>query len=68
MTEKLRRTIMRMCKVPGYPGVYVLGCFARYVTLYSQQVRAINLIAALCEDGQIHKDTKVAVIGAGLPD
>ena len=31
---------------PNYPNVFVLGCFATHLTLYSQQVRALNLVAA----------------------
>src|SRR5713101_696522 len=52
-------------KVSGYPGVYVLGCFARHVTLYSQQVRALNLIFALHRAGEIGPGTKIGVIGGG---
>jgi len=32
--------------VPRYKNVYVLGSFGEHVTLFSQQVRALNLIAA----------------------
>ena len=39
--------------VPGYPGAYLLGCFSRHVTIYSQQVRGLNLIDALCRTGQV---------------
>ena len=49
-----------------FPGVYVLGCFARYVTLYSQQVRALNLVGALFKDGQIGPRTPVAIVGGGV--
>jgi hypothetical protein len=45
--------------------VYVLGSFARRVTLYSQQVRALNLIFALQSAKILRKGTKVAVIGGG---
>jgi len=54
---------------PGYDNVYVLGCFARYATIYSQQVRSINLVDSLCRNGQLAKGTRVAVVGgstAGL--
>jgi hypothetical protein len=55
--------------VPGYENVHVLGCFARYATIYSQQVRAINLVDALCRTGRLAKGTRVDVVGgstAGL--
>jgi len=45
--------------------VYILGSFARRVTLYSQQVRALNLVFALQRANRLKKSTKVAVIGAG---
>jgi len=52
--------------VPGYENVYVLGCFARYATIYSQQVRAINLADALCRSGHLVKDTRVAIVGGSI--
>src|SRR4051812_34252181 len=57
--------IIELLAVPEWNGVYVLGCFARYATLHSQQVRALNLVYSL---NQIHKlgvGTKIAVIGGG---
>ena len=44
----------------------MLGCFARYVTLYSQQLRALNLVGALVTSDQIDSKTSVAVIGGGV--
>jgi hypothetical protein len=52
-------------QVPTYPGVYILGCFAKRVTLYSQQVRAFNLVYGLHVTGAINKGRSAAVIGAG---
>ena len=50
-------------------GLYVLGCLERRVTLYSQQVRALNLAWALHGVGRIatgaKTKTRVAVVGAG---
>src|SRR5215467_2079596 len=51
--------------VPKRQGIYVLGCFARHLTLYSQQVRALNLVAALCHTGELKTNTQLAVIGGG---
>lgn len=51
--------------VPGWPGVYVLGCLDRRVTIYSQQVRALNLAAMLFASGKLGAGDPVAVIGAG---
>ena len=51
-------------------GVYVLGCLNRHITVYSQQVRAINLVDALRheygEEGHFRTGTTIAVIGAGV--
>jgi hypothetical protein len=52
-------------EVPSFPNVYVLGCFARYQTLYSQQVRALNLVAGLFELGRLKPHTQLAIIGGG---
>src|SRR6266852_714846 len=51
--------------VPGYNGIYVLGCFARYLTLYSQQVRALNLITALLQTKTLTARMSVAIVGGG---
>jgi hypothetical protein len=58
--------LLKYMTVPGYPSVYLAGSFARHVTIYSQQVRAINLIDALCRTGQIGRSTSVIVVGAGV--
>jgi len=47
------------------PAIYILGCFAERVTLYSQQVRALNLLDGLVETGRLQAGQKVCVIGAG---
>lgn len=46
-------------------GLYVIGCFERRVTLYSQQVRALNLAFALHHEGLLTQQSSVAVIGGG---
>ncbi len=46
-------------------GVYVLGSYAKYATMYSQQIRALNLVAALWDTGHLEAGTQVAVIGGG---
>jgi hypothetical protein len=49
-----------------HPNVIALGCFARHLTFYSQQVRALNLIDALCNTGRIKAGEAIAIVGAGL--
>lgn len=55
----------RYAEVASRPGVFVLGCFARHATLYSQQVRALNLIYELHSTGKVKERSQIAVIGAG---
>lgn len=57
-------------KIPDVPGVFALGCFERRVTLYSQQVRALNLVHSLFQagrerEGKLRAGSKVLVIGGG---
>jgi tetratricopeptide (TPR) repeat protein len=52
-------------EVPSRRGLFILGCFERRVTLYSQQVRALNLAHALFEEGRLAAGAKVLVIGGG---
>jgi tetratricopeptide (TPR) repeat protein len=49
-------------KVP----VYVLGCFEARVTLFSQQVRALNLIYSLFDLRKLSRNSNLAIIGGGV--
>lgn len=60
------RETLDLLEVPNSPGLFVLGCFAERVTVYSQQVRALNLLDALCGMGYLHRGSRVAVVGAGF--
>ncbi|MCX4240133.1 FAD-dependent oxidoreductase [Paraliomyxa miuraensis] len=59
------RTILEGMSVERWPGVYVLGCIDRRVTIYSQQVRALNLAAALVASGRVKPGETAVVVGAG---
>lgn len=50
---------------PGTQCVYFLGCFESRVTVYAQQVRALNLAGALVSEGKVRPTGKIAVIGGG---
>lgn len=52
-------------RVPDSHQVYILGSFARRVTLYSQQVRALNLVYALFKTGKLDRGREIAVVGGG---
>lgn len=60
------KDILQHMEVPGRPGLYVLGVFESRVTVYSQQVRALNLIYSLFREKRLEPSMKVAVIGAGV--
>jgi HAD superfamily phosphoserine phosphatase-like hydrolase len=57
--------VLELMLVPNTQGIYVLGCFGRYVTVYSQQVRALNLAWALYKKGALARNTRIAVVGGG---
>jgi len=62
--------LLRHVQVPGLGSgpsepIYVLGSFERRVTLYAQQVRALNLAFALFDTGRLRPGATVAVIGGG---
>jgi hypothetical protein len=52
--------------VPSTKFAYFLGCFERRVTIYSQQVRALNLADALIGGDVITEGARIAVIGGGV--
>ena len=64
--DEKRSALLRLMGVRQHPGVYVLGSFARYVTVYAQQVRALNLIDTLAKSGELSRHSRVAVIGGGI--
>lgn len=47
------------------PNLFVIGCFDRRITFYSQQVRALSLVHALKELGYFNASSRIAVIGGG---
>jgi hypothetical protein len=50
-----------------FDGIYILGTLQKGVTAYNQQVRALNLVYALCKSGVPMESIKsVAVIGGGI--
>ncbi|WP_152629463.1 tetratricopeptide repeat protein [Haliangium ochraceum] len=58
--------VLRHMQVDGYNRTYVLGSYERRVTVYSQQVRALNLIYSLFHERQLAAGQRVAVIGGGV--
>lgn len=58
--------LLDLMSVEHRPNVYVLGGFAKYVTIYAQQVRALNLVAALARGGRLSRRSRVGVVGGGI--
>ncbi|RYG89580.1 MAG: ATP-binding protein [Alphaproteobacteria bacterium] len=59
------KEIVAEALVPGTSTVLVLGSFESRVTVYAQQVRALNLIDALISESVLRKDGRVAIVGGG---
>jgi FAD dependent oxidoreductase len=57
--------ILDLMSAPEHPDLYMLGTFARRVTIYSQQVRAINLVDAIHYYRRSLTDLNIAIIGGG---
>ena len=47
-------------------GLYVIGCLERRVTLYSQQIRALNLVYSLRERKVVRPDETILIVGGGV--
>ena len=64
--DQFWRSIVEYSEVPTKDHLYIVGSFARSVTVYSQQVRAIGLVDALAGLGRLRQSSRVAVIGGGI--
>ncbi len=58
--------ILPYALVPGLPRVYICGCFERWVSIYLQAVRALDLAWAMVESGRVASGARVAVVGGGF--
>lgn len=59
--------IIAEARIPGTQSVLVLGSFEKRVTVFAQQVRALNLVDALLSEGLIRpQGGKVAIVGGGI--
>ena len=58
-------TILSRMAVPGYDGIFVIGSGESRITLYSQQVRALNLAWAMAEQSLLPEGAAVGIVGAG---
>jgi hypothetical protein len=51
--------------VPDHPGIYVCGCFERWVSIYTQGVRGLNLAWGLMQE-RVRPGGAVCVVGGGF--
>lgn len=58
--------ILELMSVPEAPQFYVLGAYAKRVTIYSQQVRAINLVDAIWRYHREPPGPRIAIVGGGI--
>jgi hypothetical protein len=58
--------LIRYFEVPRRAGVFILGWHARRITVYDQQVRALNLVDALVKTRRLESDDYVTVVGGGF--
>ena len=65
-TDEYWRSIVEYSLVPTSEHLYIVGSFARSVTVYSQQVRAIGLVDALAGLGKLRHSSRVAIVGGGI--
>lgn len=59
------RHVILCSRSKTWDGIYVVGCFDRRITVFTQQARALSLIRALFEVGDLAAGQHVAVVGAG---
>jgi hypothetical protein len=58
--------IIEDARIPGTRSILVLGVFEKRVTVYAQQVRALNLVDAMLSENLVRPDGgKIAIIGGG---
>lgn len=57
--------IIENARIPGTQSILVLGSFEKRVTVYAQQVRALNLVDAMLSENLVRKGGKIAIIGGG---
>lgn len=61
----LPQDVIDGASVRDRPNLFVIGCYDRRITFYSQQVRALSLVHALKDLGYLNANPRIAVIGGG---
>ena len=58
--------ILELMSAPTCSSIHLLGPFAKRLTVYSQQIRAVNLVDAIQWYRRPLAAARVAVVGAGV--
>ncbi|SRR6266446_31057 len=64
--SSIPKIILDRLGIPNHPNVFWVGRKSLRLTFLSQQQRALNLIWALHETGNLTPETRLTVVGAGL--
>ena len=51
---------------PGMDRIFMPGAHEAHISIYGQQVRALNLVAALADAKRLDPDDTIAIVGAGI--
>jgi hypothetical protein len=65
-TDQGIETFLAQAEPDNKSNRFVIGGFESGITIYKQQVRALNLIYSLHEKRRIQQNAKIAIIGGGL--
>lgn len=59
------RRVILSSRPNNWEGLYVIGCFDHRITVFTQQARALSLVRALFESGDLTAGQEVGIVGAG---
>lgn len=65
LSEWDARHIILSSRAKEWESIYVIGCFDRRITVFTQQARALSLVRALFQENVLAPNKQIAVIGAG---
>jgi hypothetical protein len=65
LAELLPQDIIEGAEVQDCANLFVIGCYDRRITFYSQQVRALSLVDALKRLGYLNANPRIAIVGGG---
>jgi len=57
--------ILQGAVAPTHPNLFVIGAYDTRITFYAQQVRALQLVHALQDQGRLAPNMRCAVVGGG---